>query len=100
MARTLGILVSSDKHLDKVIKVCRAAKKKEVEVILFFTHFGTRLIQDPRFSELEGSNMSVCKVSFESHGFEPPVQGISDKGYTTQAMHAELIDNCDRYLAF
>ena len=48
MARKLGVFVSSNEHLDKIIKLCRAAKKKEdVEVTIFFSHIGTTLTQDP-----------------------------------------------------
>ena len=48
MAKSLGIYVSSDKYLDQVIEVCRAAKKKGIEANVFFTHTATRLCVDPR----------------------------------------------------
>lgn len=102
MTKSLGILVSSDRHLDKIIELCKAAKKKDVEVMLFFTHLGVLLTQDPRFSELEGltKQMSLCNVGFESHGLTPPVPGIGEKDYATQSRHGELIEQCDRYLVF
>ena len=102
MARKLGVLVSSDRHLDKIIKLCQAAKKKgDVDVTLFFTHLGTLLTQDPRFGELDGlAKMSLCNVGFESHNLKPPVVGIGEKDYATQARHGELIEECDRYVAF
>jgi hypothetical protein len=102
MARNLGLLVSSDKHLDKIIDLCRAARKKgDVEVTIFFTHRGTLLTQDPRFGELEGlAAMSLCNVGFESHGLKPPVPGIAEKDYATQARNGELLEDCDRYLVF
>ena len=101
MAKTLGVFVSSNTNLDKVIKLCRAAKRKEVEVTVFFSHLGTLLTQDPRFVELEGLvKMSICNVGFESHGLKPPIVGIKEKDYATQARNGELIEECDRYLAF
>jgi hypothetical protein len=101
MARTLGVFVSSDRHLDKLIHLCRAAMKKEVEVTIFFSHLGTLLTQDPRFGELEGlAKMALCNVGFESHGLKPPVQGVSDKDYATQARNGEMIEECDRYVVF
>lgn len=101
MARSLGVFVSSNQHLDKIIKLCEAAKKKDVEVTLFFTHLGTLLTQDPRFGELEGlAKMSLCNVGFESHGLKPPVPGIGEKDYATQARHGEMIEECDRYVVF
>ncbi|MCP4681575.1 MAG: peroxiredoxin [Desulfobacterales bacterium] len=101
MAGSLGILVTSDDHLDKVIELCKAAKRKEVEVLIFFTHLGTLLTQDPRFAELQGlGKLAVCNVGFESHGLEKPVPGVDEKDFATQARHAELIDDCDRYVVF
>lgn len=101
MARSLGVFVSSNKHLDKVIKLCQAAKKKDVEVTIFFTHKGTLLTQDARFAELEGlARMSLCNVGFESHGLKPPVVGIGEKDYATQARNGEMIEECDRYVVF
>ena len=102
MARNLGLFVTSDKHLDKVINLCQAARKKQdVEVTIFFSHRGTLLTQDPRFGELEGlATMSLCNVGFESHGLKPPVPGIAEKYYATQARNGELIEDCDRYAVF
>jgi hypothetical protein len=102
MARKLGVFVSSDKHLDKVIQLCNAAKVKgDLEVTIFFTHMGTLLTQDPRFGELQGlAKMSLCNVGFESHHLKPPVVGIGEKDFATQARHGEMIEECDRYVAF
>ena len=102
MAKSLGVFVSSNEHLDKIIKLCQAAKKKgDVEVTIFFTHFGTLLTQDPRFGELEGlAKMSLCNVGFESHDLKPPVVGIGEKDYATQARNGELVEECDRYVTF
>ncbi len=100
MEKSLGILVSSSRHLEKIIRLCNAAQKRGIEVTLFFTHKGTLLTQDPRFSELDGLKISVCKIGLESLGLKPPVSGIEEKDYSTQAMHAELINNCERYVVF
>jgi hypothetical protein len=101
MAKSLGVFVSSDKHLDKIIALCRTAKTKGIEVTVFFSHLGTLLTQHPRFGELEGSaKLSLCNVGFESHGLKPPVVGIEDKDYATQARNGEMIEDCDRYIAF
>ena len=99
--RKLGIFVSSDRHLDKIIKLCEAAKEKEVEVIIFFTHRGTLLTQDPRFSELEGkARMSLCRVSFESQNLKSPIERIDERDLDTQTRNVEMIEDCDRYLVF
>ena len=99
--KKLGIFVSSDRHLDKIIKLCEAAEEKRVEVIIFLTHRGTLLTQDPRFSELEGKvRMSLCRVAFESHGLKSPIEGIDERNLGTQARNVEMIQDCDRYLVF
>lgn len=102
MGGSLGILVSSDQHLDKIIKLCRAAEKKGVSVSLFLTHRGTLLTQSPEFKHLEGAaEISVCKVSLESYGIkDKTIPGIGKKDYTTQARHAEIIEDYDRYVVF
>ena len=102
MAKRLGVFVSSDEHLDKLIKLCEASKNKgDIDVTIFFSHLGTKLTRDPRFSELEGmAEMSLCNVGFESHGLKPPVQGIAEGDFATQARNGELIEDCDRYVVF
>ena len=101
MARSLGMFVTSNRHLDKIIELCKVAQKNQVEVTIFFSHLGTLLTRDPRFGELEGlAKMSLCNVAFESHGLKPPVPGITEKAYATQVRHAEMIEECDRYLVF
>ena len=101
MPKTLGIFVSSDKHLDKIIGLCRAAQRKGVEVTIFFSHLGTLLTQDSRFKELEGlARIDLCKVAFQSQGLRPPIPGIDEKCFATQARHAEVIGECDRYVVF
>lgn len=101
MQRTLGIFVSSGEHFDKILKICRAARKKEVEITIFFTHTGVLLTQHPKFTELvEMASMSVCNVSVEKHGLDPTLPGIAEKDYATQARHGMLIRDCDRYIVF
>jgi predicted peroxiredoxin len=101
MAKSLGVFVSSDQHLDKIIKLCKAAKDKNIDVIIFFSHLGTLLTQEKRFDELKGlARTTLCKVAFERQGLRPPVPGIGEKDFATQARHAEVIDECDRYVVF
>ncbi len=101
MAKSLGVFVSSDKHLEKVIGLCKAARKKGIETTLFFSHLGTLLTQDPRFKELNGlGKLSLCNVGFEGHGLKRPVPGVDEKDYATQARNGEMIEECDRYVVF
>ncbi len=100
MGKKLGIFVTTDKHLDKLIEICRSAKKKEIEILIFFTHLGVMLTQKPEFKKLEGlARMSLCNVGFEGHGLKPSVAGITEKDYATQARHGMVIEESDRYLS-
>ena len=101
MNKTLGIYVSSDLHLDKVIKLCQAAHQKGIEVRVFFTHHGTRLCSDPQLEELQRyARIALCKVGFESNELDQDKTGLPQKAFTSQSWHAEMIYECDRYLTF
>ena len=101
MAKTLGIYVSSDRHLDMVISVCEAAKRKGVEAKVFFTHIGTRLCKDPRLNELgKVATIALCKVGFEDNKLSRKEALVDDKAFSSQSWHAEMIYDCDRYLTF
>jgi predicted peroxiredoxin len=101
MAEKLGLLVSSDKHLDYVINLTHAAHDKGKEVEIFFTGKGVLLTQLPDFAKLVGkAKMSLCDVSFRALGLKGDVPGFGFKDFATQAKNAEIIKNCDRYLVF
>jgi len=101
MADKLGILVSSDKHLDKVIALTTAAHDKGKNVQIFFTGVGVLLTQKPEFEKLVGkAKLSICDVSFRANGLEGDVPGIGFKDFATQARNAEMISECDRYVVF
>jgi hypothetical protein len=101
MGKKLGLYVSSNEHMEKIIKLCQAAKRKDVEVTVFLTHIGTDLSQDPRLEELSSlANVALCKVGFESRKWEKPVVALDEKAFSSQSFHAEMILDCDQYLAF
>ena len=101
MAKTLGIYVTSDRHLNQILNVCRAAKRKGIDAKVFFTHIGTRLCQDARLKELEQvATIALCKVGFEDNKLNPTKALVKDTAYSSQSWHAEMIYDCDRYLTF
>ena len=104
MTDTLGILVSSDKHLEDVISLTSAAHEKGKQVQIFFTGKGVLLTLVPKFKELVGkAKLSVCDVSFRSnglHGREDEVPGVGFKDFATQGRNAEMLNDVDRYLVF
>jgi len=101
MDKTLGILVSSDRHLDHVVNLTIAAHDKGKEVMIFFTGDGVRLTQSPDFAKLIGkAKLSLCDVSFRALGLKGDVPGLGFKDFATQAKNAEMIEKCDRYVVF
>ncbi len=102
MAETLGILVSSDKHLDYVVNLTEAAHAKGKQVEIFFTGRSVLLTVTPDFKKLVGkAKISICDVSFRAnglHGREEEVPGVGFKDFATQARHAEMVEKVDRYV--
>ena len=97
----LGILVCTNKHLDKVIALTNAAHAKGKHILIFFTGQGVLLTQDASFGELVGkAKLSVCDVSFRANSLEGDVPGVGFKDFATQARNAEMIRDCDRYVVF
>ena len=102
MNQTLGIAVTTERHLDHLIGLVKAARAKGKQVLVFFTGRGALLTASPRLTELDGlAEMAVCKVSLQSHGLstERPIPGIPAKNVTNQDWHAAMIDRADRYIS-
>jgi predicted peroxiredoxin len=62
----LGILVTTDKHVDDVLGLAKAAVSKGHEVIVFNMDVGTKLLGNESFRELcktSGVSMSFCDHS-------------------------------------
>jgi len=86
MADTLGILVTTDKHLDSVIELVNAAHDKGKEVQAFGK-----------------AKLWICDVSFRGngyHGREEEVPGVGFKDFATQGRNAEMLAEMDRYVVF
>lgn len=101
MSKNLGIMVGSDKHLDYVIELTNAAYAKGKTIEIFFTGYGVHLTQRPEFQQLVGkARLSVCDVSFRGFGLTGDVPGVGFKDFATQARNAEMMNECDRFIAF
>ncbi|MGD9307097.1 MAG: hypothetical protein PVF79_22725 [Desulfobacterales bacterium] len=101
MAQKLGILVSSDKHLEYVVNLTHAAYDKGKNVEIFFTGKGVLLTQSSEFRKLVGkAKISLCDNSFRALGLEGDVPGLGFKDFATQAKNAEIIKTSDRYVVF
>ena len=103
----LGIYVATDKNLDHLIGVAKAAKKAGKLLTIFFTHDGVLLTQEAKYPELaqiidreEGDEISLCNVRWEEHGLkgQPVPAAMGDKDLATQSRHCAMLGACDRYL--
>ena len=59
MTESLGILVSTDKHLDHVVNLAKAAHEKGKLVNVFFTGNGVRLTMQPAIQGTGGKGEAV-----------------------------------------
>ncbi len=96
----LGILVNTDKNIEAVIGLTRAAISKGHEVSIFAMDDGTRLLENPSYTELcslQGVTMSFCDHSAKRLGVR--TEGISkDIICGSQYNNAAMNHNSDRVI--
>jgi predicted peroxiredoxin len=103
MADKLGILVSSDKHLDHIVGLTKAAIDKGKEVHVFFTGEGVKLCPDPKAQELvkAGAKVSLCDKTYQGLGLNKEhgdqIEGME---HGSQDNNADIIEEVDRYVVF
>lgn len=96
----LGIVVNTDRHLEAVTGMTRAAIAQGHEVLLFAMDDGTRLFANPDYialCRLPGVNMSFCQESATRAGvdFENLPEAIA-RG--SQLQNAMLVHNADKVI--
>lgn len=93
----LGILVNTDRHLEHIVGVAKAATANAHEVIIFAMDEGTRLLENDLFvglSTVEGVSMSVCDHSAKMYGINTAdlPQDITVGSQFNNAMMAHAAD--------
>lgn len=99
----LGIFVPTNRNMDHVIGVAKAAKKAGKYVCVFFTHNGVLLTQDSKYQELADTGpdkICLCNVRWEELGLKgkPVPPGMKEDDLATQSRHVAMIGTCDRYV--
>jgi peroxiredoxin family protein len=95
----LGILVSSDKYIDHLIGITKAAHRAGKKVSIFLTNRAVLLTKNERFTELDGiCHVSLCSLCFESFKVDKPVPVVNDKDFATQMRNVVIMKDCDRYI--
>jgi len=101
---SLAILVTTDRHLDHVVKLTAAAFAKGKQVDIFFTGQGVLLTMAPDFGQLLGkASVNICDASFRANGLggrEHEVPGVTFADFATEAKNAELLAGASRHLVF
>ncbi len=103
MAESLGIVVTTEKHLDHIVGLTKAAKDAGKEVRVFFTAGAVKLCPTEEAQELvkAGADVALCRVTYElleldkQHGTE-----INGMTFGSQDDNAEIIAAVDRYVVF
>jgi predicted peroxiredoxin len=85
----LGIFVNTDKNLNAVQGIAKAALAKGHEVILFNMDTGTKLIHAPAFTEL--SKTKGVTVSFCDHSAKH--LGVSGEGLPKEIVSGSQYNN-------
>ncbi len=91
----LGILVNTDKYLDAVQGITKAALAKGHEVFLFNMDTGTKLVGTPAFKELcktKGVSVSFCDHSAKHIGVSSeglPKEIVCGSQYNNAVMQHE-----------
>jgi peroxiredoxin family protein len=78
----LGILVNTERHLNDIIGLVKAASERGHEVIIFTMDVGTKLFKNPEYSEL-------CKLSRVRMGFCD--YNAKMFGVKTEGLHKEIV---------
>lgn len=98
----LGILVNTDKHLDHILGMVKAALASGHEITVFVMDAGTKLLNNSAFaglSLLHGVSMSFCDLSADKEGVIKegmPAEIQSGSQYN----NAVMVHESDRVLVF
>jgi hypothetical protein len=100
VSRRLAVCVTTREGGPHALALAPAAVRAGVEVEIFLTGEGVHLTRDSGFPDLlKWARVGVCEVSYIAAGYQgQPVPGLRDKDFTTQARHAEIVAECDRYV--
>jgi len=100
MKGQLGILVTTDKYLEHIIGIARAAAKSQRRVSIFLMDDGVLLLKNPAFCALQEEKrieLTACLHSVESLMIKEREKGVE---YAGQFLNAQIAHDCQRYLVF
>ncbi len=96
----LGILVNTDKHLDAIEGLTRAAVAKGHEVTIFAMDEGTRLLKNTSYTELcRLQGVTMCFCDYSATTLCAGTENLSDKIQPgSQYNNAIMCHNADKVI--
>ncbi|MHB8880665.1 MAG: DsrE family protein [Thermodesulfovibrionales bacterium] len=98
----IGMLVNTDKHLEHILGMVKAALSRGHEIVIFVMDDGTRLLNNPAFAALcllHGVSMSFCDLSAKKGGVI--TEGLpAEIQCGSQYDNAGMVHESDRIMVF
>lgn len=90
----LGIVITTTKHLDKIIGITHAANAKGHEVTIFAMDEGVKLLRDPKFTQLcELDNVVMSHCSHSAGEQDVDVSGVSKEIVSGSQYNNAMMNN-------
>jgi hypothetical protein len=97
----IGVLVTTDKHLDHLTGIIKEALKRGHELTVFFMDEGSSLLERPEFKSLSEEydfNASYCDLNARSAGVDcEAISGYVSSG--SQYDNALMMSTMDRVIS-
>jgi len=98
----LGIFVCTDKYMEDVLGLVKAAAEKGHEVKVFFTGPGVKLVPTDEAKELvkAGADVAMCHHSFEVLELDQEHEVPEGIEKSSQDYNAQMLNWAERYVVF
>ena len=102
--KKLGLLLSTapdNPNAETVYQLSKTALANNVDTYLYFIDEGVLNLKDPRFAKLakEGLKLFVCAYGCQQHHISTDGYG-KEVNFCGLVILSNIIDGCDRFLAF
>ena len=96
----LGIVITTDKHLDQILGITRSALSKGHEVKIFNMDEGVKFLENTSFTALcKEKGITMCFCDYSTKTVEISTEGVpSEIACGSQFDNANLNHDCDRVI--
>lgn len=97
--KTLGILVTSEKHDDHLIPLFLAAGRKKIALTIHFQGEGVRLCLLEKYKDMMAKvNLSICRRSAETLGLTGRLRSLYPHAMEANRNASIRISQCTRHI--